>query len=64
MTFTQFLLADDDKEDCELFCEALEDVSKKIQYHIAVGANEALAMLEALHPGKPDVIFLNINIGR
>ena len=62
MTFKQFLLVDDDKDDRELFCEALEDVSKEISCHTAAGANEALALLATLHPGKPDVIFLDINM--
>ncbi len=62
MTFKQFLQVDDDKDDRELFREALEDVSKEINCHTAAGANEALELLASLHPGKPDVIFLDINM--
>lgn len=62
MTFKQFLLVDDDRDDRELFCEALADVSNEINCQTAASANEALELLSALHPGKPDVIFLDINM--
>ncbi|MBX2906367.1 MAG: response regulator [Taibaiella sp.] len=62
MNFKQFLLVDDDRDDRELFCEALEDLDKEISCHTAAGADEAMELLAALQPGKPDVIFMDINM--
>lgn len=62
MNFKQFLLVDDDRDDRELFCEALEDLDKEISCHTAAGANEAMELLSSLQPGKPDVIFMDINM--
>jgi CheY-like chemotaxis protein len=56
-----FLLADDDLDDTELFCEVLIDIDKSIVCHCATDGREALKILEGL-PANPDLIFLDVNM--
>ena len=56
-----FLLADDDLDDTELFCEVLLDIDKSIICHCATDGREALKILEEL-PANPDLIFLDVNM--
>jgi CheY-like chemotaxis protein len=56
-----FLLADDDRDDTELFQEALASIDPGIVFHSAGDGQEALYKLERLHQ-KPDIIFLDINM--
>jgi len=55
------LLADDDLDDTEMFCEALVKVNKDIICHCAQNGKEALQILETLDV-KPDLIFLDLNM--
>ncbi len=55
----EFLLVDDDSDDSELFCEALNEVDTSVHCHFALDGNEALIMLEEINPA---VIFLDINM--
>jgi len=65
MTFNMdkkiILLADDDMDDTEMFCEALEDVNENIICHCAANGNEALKILEGLD-SNPELIFLDVNM--
>ncbi len=55
------LLAEDDKDDRELFSEALAKINPDTIVHFAENGNEALLKLEEM-PIKPDLIFLDINM--
>lgn len=55
------LLADDDIDDTEMFCEALEFNNEKIKCHCAVNGSEALSILGGLDE-KPKLIFLDLNM--
>jgi CheY-like chemotaxis protein len=60
--FTMVILnVDDDKEDREMFCEALKEIDPSIDCLTAHSASEALKMLDS---GKhlPNYIFLDINM--
>lgn len=55
------LLADDDHDDTEMFCEALEKVNENIICHCATNGQEALDILHGLDE-KPELIFLDLNM--
>jgi CheY-like chemotaxis protein len=57
-----FLLIDDDKDDRELFVEAVESFDSQITGYMAVDGQQALDLLESLSDGLPDIIFLDINM--
>lgn len=61
MTNKLFLLADDDIDDREMFCEALEGIDKNIICHTANDGSEALSTLKEL-PTPPELIFLDVNM--
>jgi CheY-like chemotaxis protein len=56
-----FLLADDDMDDTEMFCEALGHIDKSIVCHCAADGREALQILGGLSE-MPDIIFLDVNM--
>lgn len=56
-----FLLADDDKDDTEMFCEALAMIDSNIVCHCASDGREALKKLSELSE-KPQIIFLDVNM--
>ncbi len=55
------LLADDDRDDIEMFCEALEMVNENIICHCAQNGDQAWRMLNDNNE-KPQLIFLDINM--
>lgn len=55
------LLADDDMDDTEMFCEALADIDESIICHCAVNGSDALRILDGLKE-LPSVIFLDLNM--
>lgn len=55
------LLADDDLDDTEMFCEALIDVNEKVICHCAANGNEVLDILNKLDE-NPDLIFMDVNM--
>lgn len=55
------LLADDDSDDTEMFCEALADIDPGIICHCAINGRELLKMLNELSE-KPQLIFLDLNM--
>lgn len=58
----RFLLTDDDKDDRDLFSEALSSIDPGIVYHWAEDGKQALRMLDSKTIEKPDIIFLDINM--
>ena len=56
-----FLLADDDRDDTELFCEALASIDKNIVCRCAENGFEALSKLGE-HSELPQLIFLDVNM--
>ncbi|QSW89293.1 MULTISPECIES: response regulator [Flavobacterium] len=55
------LLADDDRDDTEMFCEALGEIDENIKCHCAENGSEALQILNTLDEA-PSVIFLDLNM--
>ncbi|MEN2487133.1 response regulator [Flavobacterium sp. B11] len=55
------LLADDDQDDAEMFCEALADIDKSIICHCAENGSEALKLLEKQEE-IPGIVFLDLNM--
>lgn len=56
-----FLLADDDTDDTELFCEALAATDKAAVCHCVGNGKEALQILHEMNP-KPNLIVLDVNM--
>ena len=56
-----FLLADDDRDDTEMFSEALAAIDHTIVCHAASDGREVLDTLEELTT-MPDLIFLDVNM--
>ena len=59
---SNLLLADDDKDDRDLFSEALAELDPAITYRGAENGQKALQLLSAGDPVLPSVIFLDINM--
>ena len=55
------LLADDDIDDTEMFCEALADINQNIICKCADNGMMALEILQTLEE-KPELIFLDLNM--
>lgn len=58
----KILLIDDDKDDRELFCEAVEEIAPEIICYTAGGCQKALAMINNKEVDIPDIIFLDVNM--
>lgn len=58
----KFLLTDDDKDDRELFSEALHSVDPNIICQGAEHGRDALRLLNSQDGEKPDLIFIDINM--
>lgn len=56
-----FFLVDDDKDDTELFADALKDIDLSIEFNYAFNCDE---LTRGLYQNKftPDIIFLDINM--
>ncbi|AWK07044.1 response regulator [Flavobacterium crocinum] len=55
------LLADDDTDDTEMFCEALEEINENITCHCAENGSQAWKILNQINE-KPQLIFLDLNM--
>lgn len=55
-------LIDDDLDDRELFCEAMEEVSPDIICYTAANCRTALTQITNKEIAIPDIIFLDINM--
>ena len=58
------LLADDDKDDCLFFREALEELPIKADLSIVHDGEELLKLLKTDNKQLPSVIFLDLNMPR
>jgi CheY-like chemotaxis protein len=56
------MLADDDKEDREIFMTAIEELSPDIQISVAVNGRELMAKLLDDSVVLPDILFLDLNM--
>src|SRR5215204_5533306 len=60
----QFLIVDDDEDDRELFCAAVDDLEPSIRCLPATDGEDALRRLRSRRLPKPDMIFLDLNMPR
>lgn len=58
----KILLIDDDPDDRDLFCEAIEEIASEIVCSTAPNGQKALAKLNGREIEKPDIIFLDVNM--
>ena len=58
----QCFLIEDDQDDQEIFCMAIQEVDKSINCVVANDGVEALQMLTADNSFKPDYIFIDLNM--
>lgn len=59
---TKFLIADDDSDDADIFCEALSQIATVMKCYKVENGREVFEFLSGPETGKPDVIFLDINM--
>lgn len=62
MAAEKVFLIDDDPDDRDFFCEALEEVAADILCYTAVNGRKALSQIINKEIETPDVIFLDINM--
>lgn len=60
----RLLLADDDKDDCFLFREAVEELSLSTQLSIVYDGQQLMDMLYQENLPLPDLLFLDLNMPR
>ena len=58
------LLIDDDKEDQEIFSDAIKEVDRSIRFVSEVNSDRAISNLSGSVKDKPDIIFLDMNMPR
>lgn len=58
------LLADDDKDDCLLFQEALDELSLPVRLTVVHNGEQLMHLLTEMITNPPDIIFLDINMPR
>lgn len=58
----QVLLIDDDRDDAELFKEALSEINSSISFEHYEDSKTGLKTLMERHNNLPDLIFLDINM--
>ena len=63
-TVNSVLIVDDDEDDREMFCEAIEKISSETKCFHALSGLEALEILETKADSLPDYIFLDLNMPR
>ncbi len=59
-----YLIVDDDKDDQDLFMEAVHEIDKTIRCYSASDCEEALRFLRSGTASLPDLIFLDLNLPR
>ncbi len=57
-------LADDDKDDCLLFQEAIEELKLPTQITTVHDGEQLIMHLESIYPILPNLIFLDLNMPR
>jgi len=63
-THKTFLIIDDDTEDCEFFCEAINELDPSASCLIMNNGEDALRTLKDGTAFRPDYIFLDLNMPR
>lgn len=63
-TGIQLLLADDDKDDCVLFSDALEELEYRTALTTASNGEQLMQVLYKTADTLPDVLFLDLNMPR
>lgn len=58
------ILADDDRDDCFLFSEAIEELSLDVNLTIVHDGEQLLEQLEKLKDNPPQALFLDLNMPR
>lgn len=58
------LIVDDDPDDIEMFCSAVNEIDNKIKCIGESNAEKALQQLSGGQINKPDLIFLDLNMPR
>jgi len=58
----KILLIDDDADDRSFFCEALEEIAPEFGCYAVVNGELALQLLRNNEIGRPDLIFLDVNM--
>jgi CheY-like chemotaxis protein len=58
------LLIDDDKEDQEIFGDAIKEVDKTIKFQSEFNSDRAIHNLGSGNKDRPDIIFLDMNMPR
>lgn len=58
----KFLIVDDDLDDREMFCEALQDVASDVACYTEPNGRRAILALENKEIEVPDLIFLDVNM--
>jgi CheY-like chemotaxis protein len=58
----RILLADDDKEDREIFMTAIKELSPDIEISVAVNGKELMSKLQNDKSVLPDLLFLDLNM--
>ncbi len=61
---TTILVVDDDKEDVQIFINAVQDIDTDIVCYTACDGIDALKLLSTPEIAIPDVIFLDLNMPR
>ncbi|WP_159473706.1 response regulator [Dyadobacter sp. 3J3] len=59
-----FMIVDDDADDCEFFCEAVNEINPLFKCLIASNGEDALIKLRGRIQPVPDFIFLDLNMQR
>jgi CheY-like chemotaxis protein len=60
--YSHLHIIDDDIEDQEIFIEAVKEVSGTIECSSSNSGEDALTQLERSSTGRPDLIFLDLNM--
>jgi CheY-like chemotaxis protein len=58
------LLIDDDKEDQEIFSDAVREVDDSVKFISEFNSDRAIENLNALNHDRPQIIFLDMNMPR
>lgn len=58
----KLLIIDDDNDDREFFCEAIEAIDEQIVCYAEINGRKALENLDSEKIENPDVIFLDVNM--
>lgn len=61
-TDQKYLIIDDDADDADFFCEAIEQIRPNASCDVASNGEEALKLLRQRITNVPNVIFLDLNM--